>query len=62
MSPKAIMICDIVVNASVPIIVVIVVLYLNIKFSGSPFVSNKYERSNNKIQQLLGIWILLRIP
>ncbi|CAD8070812.1 unnamed protein product [Paramecium sonneborni] len=62
LSPKAIMICDIAVNASVPIIVVIMVLYLNIKFSGSPFVSNSYERSNNKIQQLLWIWILLRIP
>ncbi|CAD8188787.1 unnamed protein product [Paramecium pentaurelia] len=62
LSPKAIMICDIAVNASVPIIVVIMVLYLNIKFSGSPFVSNKYEKSNNKIQQLLWIWILLRIP
>ena len=44
------MICDIVVNASVPTIVVIMVFYLNIKFSGSPFVSNKYEKSNNKIQ------------
>ncbi|CAD8098992.1 unnamed protein product [Paramecium primaurelia] len=62
LSPKAIMICDIVVNASVPIIVIIMVLYLNIKFSGSPFVSNRYEKSNNKIQQLLWIWILLRIP
>ncbi|CAD8170357.1 unnamed protein product [Paramecium octaurelia] len=62
LSPKAIMICDIAVNASVPIIVIIMVLYLNIKFSGSPFVSNRYEKSNNKIQQLLWIWILLRIP
>ena len=43
------MICDIAVNASVPIIVIIMVLYLNMKFSGSPFVSNKYEKSNNKI-------------
>lgn len=47
--PKIFMIFDIVVNASVPLIVLIMILYMNVKFSGSPFVSNRYEKRNHKI-------------
>lgn len=43
------MVSDICVNASIPIIIVIMIFYLNVKFSGSPFVSNRYEKSNYKI-------------
>lgn len=41
-----IMVCDIIVNASVPLIVLITGAYLNVKFSGSPFLSGEYEKKN----------------
>lgn len=41
------MICDVVVNASVPLIVLIMGCYLNVKFSGSPFVSGEYEKKKS---------------
>jgi hypothetical protein len=49
------------VNASIPLTLLISEIYLNFKFSGSPFRSKTYEKKTSQLNKLLAFWAILRI-
>ncbi|KAM3127580.1 hypothetical protein pb186bvf_020327, partial [Paramecium bursaria] len=57
---QLLMTIDIVINASIPTIVLIFGCYLNVKFSGS-LVSDQQSRKNNQMLCLLYVWLFLRL-
>ncbi|CAK78253.1 unnamed protein product (macronuclear) [Paramecium tetraurelia] len=52
---------NIVINLSIPVQFIITSLYLQYKYSGSPFKSSKQENISNRLQKLIFYWTILRV-
>ncbi|CAD8077968.1 unnamed protein product [Paramecium sonneborni] len=52
---------NIVINLSIPVQFIVTSLYLQYKYSGSPFKSSKQENISNRLQKLIFYWTILRI-